>query len=92
VVLGREERWRSTSATFHDDLRKGRERHEAWIIQEMAWQRDMLIGLSHDMKNLQSLGHSMKWGKERCSNIRTGMWTNEIVRDPRKHATTSNST
>ncbi|RDI77448.1 hypothetical protein Vi05172_g12562 [Venturia inaequalis] len=58
---GREERWRTSSATFHDDTRKGRERHEAWIVQEMAWQRNMLIGLSNDMKGLHSIGHSMKW-------------------------------
>ena len=59
---GREERWRSSSATYHDETRKGRERHEAWIVQEMAWQRNMLIGLSNDMKGLHSIGHSMKWG------------------------------
>ncbi|QDS71296.1 hypothetical protein FKW77_001482 [Venturia effusa] len=58
---GREERWRSSSATFHDETRKARERHEAWVVQEMAWQRNMLIGLSNDMKGLHSIGHSMKW-------------------------------
>lgn len=56
-----EETWRATSATFHDDTRRTRDRHEAWMVEEMAWQRNMLLGLSNDIKGLYPLGHSLKW-------------------------------
>ena len=57
----REEKWRSTSATFHDDNRKANERHQMWITAEMGWQRNMLIQLANDLKGLYPLAHSMKW-------------------------------
>ncbi|KAF2429537.1 hypothetical protein EJ08DRAFT_698253 [Tothia fuscella] len=57
----REETWRSTSATFHDETRKVRERHEAWMAQEMTWQRNTLMGMINDLKGLYPLGHSLKW-------------------------------
>jgi hypothetical protein len=60
----REETWRTTSATFHDDNRKARERHEAWLVSEMAWQRNILVGMMNDLKGLYPLGHSLKWGKK----------------------------
>jgi hypothetical protein len=58
----REETWRTTSATFHDEMRKARERHEAWMVSEMAWQRNLLVGMANDLKGLYPLGHSLKWG------------------------------
>lgn len=57
----REEKWRSTSATFHDDNRKMLERHNMWMTAEMGWQRNMLIQLANDLKGLYPLAHSMKW-------------------------------
>lgn len=57
----REEKWRSTSATFHDDNRKQVERHQMWMTAEMGWQRNMLIQLANDLKGLYPLAHSMKW-------------------------------
>jgi hypothetical protein len=57
----REEKWRSTSATFHDDNRKASERHNMWLTAEMGWQRNMLIQLANDVKGLYPLAHSMKW-------------------------------
>jgi len=57
----REEKWRSTSATFHDDNRKAAERHNMWMTAEMGWQRNMLIQLAKDVKGLYPLTHSLKW-------------------------------
>lgn len=57
----REEKWRSTSATFHDEGRRARERHEAWIVSELGWQRSTLVQLANDMKGLYPLTHSLKW-------------------------------
>jgi hypothetical protein len=57
----REEKWRATSATFHDDTRKRSERHDTWITSEMGWQRNMLIALANDVKGLYPLAHSLKW-------------------------------
>ena len=57
----REEKWRSTSATFHDDNRKATERHNMWMTTEMGWQRSMLIQLANDVKGLYPLTHSLKW-------------------------------
>lgn len=57
----REEKWRTTSATFHDDNRKARENHEKFLLAEMNWQRSMLIALANDMKGMQALSHSLKW-------------------------------
>jgi hypothetical protein len=57
----REEKWRSTSATFHDDNRKMMERHNIWMTAEMGWQRNMLIQLANDVKGLYPLTHSLKW-------------------------------
>jgi hypothetical protein len=56
----REETWRLSSATFHDETRKDRERHEAWMVSEMAWQRNTLVGMMKDLKGLYPLGHSLK--------------------------------
>jgi hypothetical protein len=58
----REETWRTSSATFHDNTRKARERHESWMVQEMNWQRNLLLGMANDLKGLYPLGHSLKWG------------------------------
>jgi hypothetical protein len=58
----REDTWRTSSATFHDETRKARERHEAWMVSEMAWQRNLLVGMVNDLKGLYPLGHSLKWG------------------------------
>lgn len=57
----REETWRTTSATFHDDARKVRERHEAWMVNEMTWQHSLLVGVVNDLRGLYPLGHSLKW-------------------------------
>jgi hypothetical protein len=57
----REDKWRSTSATFHDDSRKMVERHNVWMTAEMGWQRNMLIQLANDLKGLYPLTHSLKW-------------------------------
>lgn len=57
----REDTWRTTSATFHHDAARARDRHEAWLAHEMAWLRNMLIGLNNDVKGLYPLGHSLKW-------------------------------
>jgi hypothetical protein len=57
----REEKWRATSATFHDDNRKSREQHETWLVSEIGWQRNMLIQLANDVKGLYPLTHSLKW-------------------------------
>ncbi|KAF2399968.1 hypothetical protein EJ06DRAFT_522175 [Trichodelitschia bisporula] len=58
----REETWRATSALFHDDRRKDRERHEQWLQSEVSWQRNLLIQLSNDIKGIYPLVHSLKWG------------------------------
>jgi hypothetical protein len=58
----REETWRTTSATFHDEARKARERHDTWVASEMSWQRNILVGMMNDLKGLYPLGHSLKWG------------------------------
>jgi hypothetical protein len=57
----REDTWRTSSATFHDHVRQARERHETWIANEMAWQRNMLLNLSNEIKGLYPLNHSLKW-------------------------------
>ncbi|KAF2100081.1 hypothetical protein NA57DRAFT_75583 [Rhizodiscina lignyota] len=57
----REERWRTTSATFHDQNRVKRERHEAWVAAEMARQTNMLGQVINDVKGLYPLLHSVKW-------------------------------
>lgn len=57
----REEKWRSTSATFHDDNWKAAERHNMWMSAEMGWQRNMVIQLANDVKGLYPLTHSLKW-------------------------------
>ena len=57
----REERWRTTSATFHDQNRIKRERHEAWVAGEMARQTNMLGQVIQDVKGLYPLLHSVKW-------------------------------
>ena len=57
----REEKWRSTSATFHDENRKVMERHNMWMTAEMGWQRNTLIQLANDVKGLYPLTHSLKW-------------------------------
>jgi len=57
----REDTWRTSSATFHDDARRTRERHDTWMTSEMVWQRNMLLSLSNDIKGLYPLGHSLKW-------------------------------
>ncbi|KAL9096366.1 MAG: hypothetical protein Q9165_001363 [Trypethelium subeluteriae] len=53
----REETWRSSSATFHDNAHKNREIAEKWIVQELKAQRegskritDMLLDVCREIK------------------------------------------
>lgn len=57
----REEHWRTTSATFHDEVRRVREKHENWMVREMTWQRDVLRQLLGELKGLGAAVHSVKW-------------------------------
>ncbi|KAF1988389.1 hypothetical protein K402DRAFT_34463 [Aulographum hederae CBS 113979] len=57
----REEKWRTTSATFHDDNRRKRESHDMWVAQELTKQTNLLVQVSNDVKGLYPLAHSMKW-------------------------------
>ncbi|KAF2666646.1 hypothetical protein BT63DRAFT_313652 [Microthyrium microscopicum] len=42
----REEVWRTSSASFHDENRRMRETHERWVVAEMGWQRNMLSSIA----------------------------------------------
>lgn len=57
----REERWRVTSASFHDENRIKRERHEAWVAGEMSRQANMLAQLMNDVKALYPMVNNSKW-------------------------------
>jgi hypothetical protein len=47
----REENWRTSTATFHDNMRIQREGHEHWMVQEMMWQRNVLTQIMSDVGN-----------------------------------------
>jgi len=64
----REEKWRVTSATFHDDNRRKLDAHNAkvdshnvWLSQEMLRQSTLLNQLMGDVKGLYPLLHTVKW-------------------------------
>lgn len=57
----REERWRTTSATFHDQNRINRERHQYWVANEMTRQTNMLTQVVNDIKGLYPLLYGVKW-------------------------------
>jgi len=64
----REEKWRVTSATFHDDNRRKLDAHNAkvdshnvWLSQEMLRQSTLLNQLMGEVKGLYPLMHTVKW-------------------------------
>jgi hypothetical protein len=59
--MQREENWRSTSAVWHDEVRRSRESHEAWVAQELAWQRAILNQIANDCKANTVVSQSLKW-------------------------------
>lgn len=54
----REENWRSSSATFHDDTRIAREKHEYWLAREMSWHRGMLNNISDRLRNTSGVSQT----------------------------------
>lgn len=57
----KEEKWRTTSATFHDAARKDREIHERWMVGEMTRHSNMLLQLLNEVKTLNNVQFSNKW-------------------------------
>lgn len=64
----REERWRKTSATFHDKNRARGEQHDAWVGAELTHQRDLLQSLAVDVKSIMPLLHSTEDHNPPCPN------------------------
>ncbi|KAF2838533.1 hypothetical protein M501DRAFT_992507 [Patellaria atrata CBS 101060] len=57
----KEDTWRSTSATFHDQMRRQRETYEQWMIQEVKTLRSMLSHVLGEIRALSPVVMSLKW-------------------------------
>ncbi|KAJ9647300.1 hypothetical protein H2199_002287 [Coniosporium tulheliwenetii] len=57
----KEDNWRVTSATFHDNSQRRQQSHENWVKAEMKKQGNVLTQVLTEVRGLSNLTMSLKW-------------------------------